>query len=74
MNPIDRIRRSIRAACYLAQVREQLALMPDDPELQWASRELESTLTRHQDALNPRPSRQDPAPPPRRTAATVRDK
>ncbi len=60
MNTIDRIRRSIRAACFLAQVREELARTPDDPELKWASQELENTLTRHHRALNPSAS----CPPP----------
>ncbi len=64
MNTIDRIRRSIRAACFLAQVREQLARTPDDPELTWASEELENTLTRHHRALNPTAGRPSPAPLP----------
>lgn len=62
MNTIDRIRRSIRAACFLAQVREQLAQTPDDPELTWASHELENTLTRHHRALNPSAVHPAPAP------------
>lgn len=72
MNTIDRIRRSLRAACFLAQVRDQLAQMPDDPDLNWASRELETTLTRHHVALNP--PRTPAAPPPRALASSVQGK